>query len=324
MTQRPAKRALIDEEADVKKNRVLIAVLVAAAVAAIVIGGLALAGFFKLTPMKLARKSLKELAKVQSFDSNIKMEYEGTIDLMGNDVEFTLNADCDFQGVTKTGTGYVNGTIGTKLPLIGEISIPVEGYQQYQDYGMLTYTRFNQSDWLRSKVEPSAEEVRFDLDYKVVLGIMQKVASGELTAVLAEETETLRGQEVYRMDISITGDLLNQIVQAVSKSQGENSALPDDFDISDGDASIVLYINKETKLPAEIIVDCTALGRAVIRNLLNNNAAGQSISTGTNKFVITADILSYDTIDEIIIPEEVVSSAVEPQQFDLLSIFMGW
>ena len=263
---------------------------------------------------------------MQSFDSDITIEYEGTIDFMGSDVEFTLNADCDFKGVTKTGTGYVSGKLGTKLPIVGELSIPVEGYQQYMDDGMLTYTRFNRSDWLRSKVVPaqtSAEDVQFDLDYKIVLGIMQKIGSGEIKAELAEETETLHDREVYRMDISITGDLLNQILMAVSKMQGENSAVPDDFDISDGDAAIVLYIYKESKLPAKIVIDCTALGRAVIRNLLKQNAAGESVSTGTNRFVITADIPDYNTIDEITIPEEVVSSAVEAQQFDLLSIFMG-
>ena len=152
---------------------------------------------------------------------------------------------------------------------------------------------------------------------------MQKIGSGEIKAELAEETETLHDREVYRMDISITGDLLNQILMAVSKMQGENSAVPDDFDISDGDAAIVLYIYKESKLPAKIVIDCTALGKAVIRNLLKQNAAGESVSTGTNRFVITADIPDYNTIDEITIPEEVVSSAVEAQQFDLLSIFMG-
>lgn len=309
-----------------KGKKILTVVLAAAAAIAIVVGGLALAGFFKLTPMKLARKSIKELAKVQSFDSDISIEYEGTIDFLGSDVEFTLNADCDLKGVTKTGTGHVNGTLSTKLPLLGEISIPVEGYQQYLDDGMLTYTRFNQSDWLRSKVEPaqaSAENARFDLDYKMVLGIMQKISSGEIKADLAEETETLHGQEVYRMDISITGDLLNQILMTVSKAQGENSAVPDDFDISDGDAAIVLYTYKESKLPAKIVIDCTALGRAVIRNLLRNNASGESVSTGTNRFVITADIRDYNTIDEITIPEEVVSSAVESQEFNLLSIFTG-
>ena len=283
-------------------KKILTAVLAVAAVIGIVAGALALAGFFKLTPMRLAKRSLKELAKVQSFDSDIKMEYEGTIDLgfLGKDVEFILNSDCDFQGVTKTGTGYINGTLGTKLPILGELSIPVEGYQQYMDDGMLTYTRFNRSDWLRSKVVPaqtSAEDVQFDLDYKIVLGIMQKIGSGEIKADLAEETETLHDREVYRMDISITGDLLNQILMA--------------------------DIYKESKLPAKIVIDCTALGRAVIRNLLKQNAAGESVSTGTNRFVITADIPDYNTIDEITIPEEVVSSAVEAQQFDLLSIFMG-
>ena len=131
--------------------------------------------------------------------NDIKMEYEGTIDLgfLGKDVEFILNSDCDFQGVTKTGTGYINGTLGTKLPILGELSIPVEGYQQYMDDGMLTYTRFNRSDWLRSKVVPaqtSAEDVQFDLDYKIVLGIMQKIGSGEIKAELAEETGRTRNE----------------------------------------------------------------------------------------------------------------------------------
>ena len=275
-----------------KNNKVLIAILAAVAAVAAVVGVLALAGFFKLTPMRLAKRSLKELAKVQSFDSDITIEYEGTIDFMGSDVEFTLNADCDFKGVTKTGTGYVSGKLGTKLPIVGELSIPVEGYQQYQDDGMLTYTRFNKSEWLRSKVVPlqtSAEGIQFDLDYKVVLGILQKIAAGEIKTELAQETETLHGQEVYRMDIAIAGDLLNQILLTVSKAQGENSAVPDNL----------------------------------IRNLLKNSNTGDSISTGTSRFVITADITEYNTIDEITIPDEVVSSAVEPEQFNLLSIFMG-
>ena len=173
------------------------------------------------------------------------------------------------------------------------------------------------------QVQVPEEGVRFNLDYKVVLGIMQKISDGELKAELAEETEQLRGQEVYRMNISVTGDLLGEIVQALASSQGNNAAVPKDFDISDGDAEIELYIYKETRLPAKLVIDCTALGRAVIRNLLKNSAAGESVSTGTNRFVITADVLAYNTVDEITVPQEVISSAVKPQQFDLLSIFMG-
>ena len=309
-----------------KNKKVLVAVLAAVLITAAVIGGLWFAGFFKLTPMKLARRSMKELAKVQSFDSDIRMEYEGTIAFMGNDVDFSLTSDCNLKGVIGTGTGYVNGTLATKLPILGELSVPVEGYQQYQDTGMVTYTRFRNSDWLVSKVEPAQVPeggVQFNLDYKVVLGIMQKISEGEMKAELAEETEQLRGQEVYRMDISVTGELIREIVQALTASQGNNAALPDDFDISDGDAAIRLYIFKETRLPAKLVIDCTALGRAVIRNLLKNSAAGESVSTGTNSFVITADVLAYNTIDEITIPQEVISSAVKPEQFDLLSIFMG-
>lgn len=309
-----------------KNKKVLVAVLAAVLITAAVIGGLWFAGFFKLTPMKLARRSMKELAKVQSFDSDVRIEYEGTIAFMGNDVDFSLISDCNLKGVVGTGTTYMNGTMGTKLPILGELSVPVEVYQQYRDTGMVTYTRFRNSDWLVNEVQPVQVPeggARFNLDYKVVLGIMQKISEGEMKAELAEETEQLRGQEVYRMDISVTGELIREIVQALTASQGNNAALPDDFDISDGDAAIRLYIFKETRLPAKLVIDCTALGRAVIRNLLKNSAAGESVSTGTNRFVITADVLAYNTVDEITIPQEVISSAVKPQQFDLLSIFMG-
>ena len=296
-----------------KNKKVLVAVLAAVLITAAVFGGLWFAGFFKLTPMKLVRRSMKELAKVQSFDSDVRMEYEGSIAFMGKDVDFALNSDCNLKGVIGTGTTYMNGTMGTKLPILGELSVPVEGYQQYRDTGMVSYTRLGNSDWLLNEVQQvqvPEEGVRFNLDYKVVLGIMQKISDGELKAELAEETEQLRGQEVYRMNISVTGDLLGEIVQALASSQGNN-------------AEIELYIYKETRLPAKLVIDCTALGRAVIRNLLKNSAAGESVSTGTNRFVITADVLAYNTVDEITVPQEVISSAVKPQQFDLLSIFMG-
>lgn len=309
-----------------KNKKVLVAVLAAVLITAAVFGGLWFAGFFKLTPMKLVRRSMKELAKVQSFDSDVRMEYEGSIAFMGKDVDFALNSDCNLKGVIGTGTTYMNGTMGTKLPILGELSVPVEGYQQYRDTGMVSYTRLGNSGWLLNEVQQvqvPEEGVRFNLDYKVVLGIMQKISDGELKAELAEETEQLRGQEVYRMNISVTGDLLGEIVQALASSQGNNAAVPKDFDISDGDAEIELYIYKETRLPAKLVIDCTALGRAVIRNLLKNSAAGESVSTGTNRFVITADVLAYNTVDEITVPQEVILSAVKPQQFDLLSIFMG-
>lgn len=311
-----------------KGKRILAVLLVAAAAAGAVVGGLALAGFFKLTPMKLTRKSIKELAKIQSFDSDVRMEYEGTIQFMGSDADFSLNADCDFQGVTKTGTSHVNGRLGTELPFLGELSVPVESYQQYQDGSMLTYTRFNNSDWLKSKTEPPSiqtpsEGGQLGTETRIILGIMQKIASGEIVADLSEETEILWGQEVYRINITITGDLLNQIVHAVTGAQGENSVVPEDFDISDSDAAMVLYIYRESRLPARLVIDCTALGRAVIRNLFKNSDAGETVSTGTNRFVITADITEYNTIDEITVPKEVVSTAVESDQFDLLSIFMG-
>ena len=47
------------------------------------------------------RVDVKELAKVQSFDSDVRMEYEGTIAFMGKDVDFALNSDCNLKGYSQ-------------------------------------------------------------------------------------------------------------------------------------------------------------------------------------------------------------------------------
>jgi hypothetical protein len=58
-------------------------------------------------------------------------------------------------------------------------------------------------------------------------------------------------------------------------------------------------------LPAAFTVDCTALGNLLIGDMLSENG----VSVTTEKFVVTVDDLEYNTIDELKIPEKVISSA---------------
>ena len=107
------------------------------------------------------------------------------------------------------------------------------------------------------------------------------------------------------MDVNVSGELIGEILRAAGDMSGEGSSISEDLDFTGADANIVLYIYKDEMLPAAATVDCTALGNLLIKDMLRENG----VSVTTDKFVITVDDLEYNTIDELKIPEKVISSA---------------
>jgi hypothetical protein len=175
-------------------------------------------------------------------------------------------------------------------------------------------------NWVKVKSDKdSAQDTEKLPDYKVMLGILQKIVSGDIKAVLTEETEMKGEREVYRMDINVSGELIGDILRAADEMSGEGSSIPEDLDFTGADADIILYVYKDAMLPASVSIDCTALGNLLIQERLSENG----VSVSANKFVVTMDGLEYNTIDELKIPEEVISSAVDSADTGLFDNALG-
>ena len=235
-----------------KKSRI-IAIFLAAVVALTSLTGCSL---FKPTAVSITKKVMKNLETVKSVKGNIRADYEGPASAEGIEFDLALNADLEMETVRDSGVSHVKGSVGTKFPIIGEISLPVESYMQTRDD------------------EAVVEKLP---DYKVMLGILQKIVSGDVKAVLAEETEMKGEREVYRMDVNVSGELIGEILRAAGDMSGEGSSISEDLDFTGADANIVLYIYKDEMLPAAATVDCTALGNLLIKDMLREN--GVSVTT---------------------------------------------
>lgn len=291
-----------------KKSRI-IAIFLAAVMALISLTGCSL---FKPTAVSITKKVMKNLETVKSVKGSIKADFEGPASIEGIEFNLALNADLNMETVRDSGVSHVNGSVGTELPVFGEISLPVESYMMTRDDEAVVYASMDGENWLKlendkENGQENAQETEKLPNYKVMLGILQKIVSGDIKAVLAEETEMKGEREVYRMDVNVSGELIGEILRAADDMSGEGSSISEDIDFTGADANIVLYVYKDEMLPAAATVDCTALGNLLIKDMLSENG----VSVTTDKFVITVDNLEYNTIDELKIPEKVISSAAD-------------
>ena len=140
----------------------------------------------------------------------------------------------------------------------------------------------------------------------------------EMTANV-ELTEMLGDKEVYKMEVTVSGDLLNEMIKAAAEAEGEDSEALKDIDLTGADAGLVLYIIKDTKLPAKVSIDCTELGNVLMQKMSED----KSFTSKATKFEITMDNIEYDTIDELKIPDEVISSATDADSVNLFENVPG-
>ena len=299
----------------------MIAIILAAVMALSSLTGCSL---FKPTAVSITKKVMKNLETVKSVKGNIRADYEGPASVEGIEFNLALKADLKTETVRDSGVSHVEGSVGTELPIFGEISLPVESYIETRDDEAVVYASMDGENWMKlenneENGQENAQETEKLPNYKVMLGILQKIVSGDIKAVLAEETEMKGEREVYRMDINVSGELIGEIFRAADDMSGAGASIPEDLDFTGADADIVLYVYKDEMLPASVTVDCTALGNLLIKEKLSENG----VSVSANKFVITLDDLEYNTIDELKIPEKVISSAFDAPDSGLFEDVTG-
>ena len=165
-----------------KKSRI-IAIFLAAVVALTSLTGCSL---FKPTAVSITKKVMKNLETVKSVKGNIRADYEGPASAEGIEFDLALNADLEMETVRDSGVSHVKGSVGTKFPIIGEISLPVESYMQTRDDEAVVYASMDGENWLKlqndkENEQENGQETEKLPDYKVMLGILQKIVSGDVT-----------------------------------------------------------------------------------------------------------------------------------------------
>ena len=210
----------------------------------LVLGALSGCGSRKAPEPPTAASLLKEAAEKQAAADSAAGTVQGKVALAtkqsGIKMEIKMDLDLDFEAMRAPIAVHAGGNIG--LSLLGmDADLPMELYALEEDGELAAYIKVMDS-WMQQRTAKPAETQTANMDS--ILALTGAITD---TAVLQEATEEIRGVQAYRIDGTITGEMLQPIL-AEAASSGELSSdalsLLDDLQLE-----ATMWLDTETGLP---------------------------------------------------------------------------
>ena len=167
------------------KKKIIVILAAVLAVVLIAAGNM----YFNPTPARLIGRMAGNLDKVSSVEAEVSVEYEGSVNIsvLGMPIvaPFALSTDLDVEAVTQPAVSHIEGTVSGSVYGVS-MDTPLECYAQEEDGASTVYMSADHVHWLKHKAKDTdQEDPSFELDSKAVLGLMHKIASGEIETTLA-------------------------------------------------------------------------------------------------------------------------------------------
>jgi hypothetical protein len=174
----------------------------------------------------------------------------------------------------------------------------VESYVIREDDKFVTYMNDGSETWTKSESDVP------EMDDLYNLSMFEGVRDGQIEASLADSTETIGEQTVYRMDITLSGDAIEEYLG--SSLETMSSVFGDDYDsvLSDMTIPVAMYIAEGTNLPVRMEFDGTELGNKIMSYVQS------FITVNVSEFKVSSEYKSFNEIPEITVPEDVIANAV--------------
>lgn len=286
----------------IPKTGLLLGGLIGLAVLIGVLAIMMLGGGGSVTAESLCSDTANNMRNIESYTSSVKMEMDAKINAEGQNVDFTM--DSSYETDINLGP-YKSHTVGNYIMSAAgqRESVDLEMYMEESD-GKTTLYALQDGYWLKAGNYSVSE---FDVD------LFDKIGKGKLDAELAEDTVTIDGKEAYRLDVTLTGsDLANCFAGETEAVLGMDYSNIDWYDIN---AATKIYIYKDSKLPARIVIDASDIGDVFVSLMLDSAfGSGVSYDYTLNKYDVQFTYTNYNDVKTITIPSNVTggSSTTEP------------
>lgn len=204
----------------------------------------------KMTVERLTAGMIKALLKEDSFSGTMDTELDIKLNIFKQnlDISTKLNADIEYSGSTT----HAEGNFYIDLADKNVLNTPIENYTVIEE-GDVTNYALSQGTWYKSGSEvPSVNTGGFSL--KTIKTLLDSENLGNI--VLQENTESFNGKEVYVL--TIENCAYTELALDAVLSQFEYTIGNIDFsgiDLSGIQMNIVLKVYKDTKLPAQLVID---------------------------------------------------------------------
>lgn len=311
-----------DKEVNMK---IRIRIIFAALLVIVLLAGCNLGGLGKPSVVSLTKDAIKNLKKVESAEAKIKTDGDisAVYETLNIGMNITLDSETDME-MTKDperAKGSVNlivGAVGQEQTVKGRF------YRDRTDTDAITYVKWENGDWMKKTSPVKQKEAEDEKASKGItmpdsvmqaVGLLKYLSDGSLTAQLNQETVQVNEKEAYQISSIISGDLLRQLIENGTINLGEIDLNTEEIDWANVSVPAELYIYKDSKLPARITLDCTAIGSQVVGNMLKDDLEQLpfgKIRVDVSKFVVDITIDKYNEIEAIEIPAE-TAGAVESE-----------
>ena len=241
------------------------------------------------------------------------MEYDSVInmtavmsmgDMMSEDesteelsTEMNVEASMTCKATGEPVAAYTTGSVD--VTVFDENNVQdVESYVVREDDKFVTYMNDGSETWTKSDSDVP------EMDDLYNLSMFEGVRDGQIEASLADSTETIGEQTVYRMDITLSGDAIEEYLG--SSLETMSSVFGDDYDsvLSDMTIPVAMYIAEGTNLPVRMEFDGTELGNKIMSYVQS------FITVSVSAFKVSSEYKSFNEIPEITVPEDVIANAV--------------
>ena len=247
------------------------------------------------------------------------MEYDSVInmtavmsmgDMMSEDesgedlsTEMNVEASMTCKATGEPVAAYTTGSVS--VTVFDENNVQdVESYVVREDDKFVTYMNDGSETWTKSDSDVP------EMDDLYNLSMFEGVRDGQIEASLADSTETIGEQTVYRMDITLSGDAIEEYLG--SSLETMSSVFGDDYDsvLSDMTIPVAMYIAEGTNLPVRMEFDGTELGNKIMSYVQS------FITVNVSEFKVSSEYKSFNEIPEITVPEDVIANAVPAADSD--------
>ena len=229
------------------------------------------------TAASLLREMSENLAAARSCTAAVQGFVDFRQEADGSAAELRLDADLTADILREPRLAmHLDGSAGFSL-LGMDMDLPLEMYLMDEGTSMTLFLRVLDS-WVKQSVPLPETASEGDQALKGVSGLAEH-------AVLQEATEQIRDTETYRIDMTVTGDMLLEAIRGTGQGSG---SVP--LDLSGVKIACTLWLDAETRLPVRQTV---AMDTPIAMD-------GVSIQ----RFQILADYTGFGTVESIAPPPE--------------------
>lgn len=234
----------------------------AAILAAVLSVALLFTGCGKMTPTKLAVKTTAAMVSNPLTGVKIAADADLSMDALGVSAEIGVDLTMDTKFSQDPYRVFMETTVG--MTFLGmDFTERSQSYSRLENGNNVTYTHQDSADtWVRQEVEQpddATQNIQKDL-----LELMKKKATTDM--VLAEETQTLDGREVYVLSCTFTGEEIRSLVDEIAQLE----EMLQETDLSTVTVPVMCYIDTKTFLPAKMEMDFLGLNEAIMDTLIDS------------------------------------------------------